>query len=143
MKQNLGKKANENKRKTETKQRERDPKRFKENVCHRRRNADNNISAEKRISNFRKRVMYGPIFLCSSCHQKLFSHQVEKMTDTLKDVIDAVDSEIRDQYIDEEIIVDLGKDEYGKENKYPYLCRSCKNYLKKGKLPKLCTYNGL
>ena len=87
--------------------------------------------------------MFGPIFVCSSCHQKLFSHQVEKMTDTLKDAIDAVDPDIREKYIDEEIIVDLGKDEYGKENKYPYLCKSCKNYLKKGKLPKLCTYNGL
>ena len=57
------------------------------------------------------------------------------MTETLKDVIDAVDPEIRGQYIDEEILVDLGQDKDGNENKYPYICKSCKNYLKKGKLP--------
>ena len=136
-------KANENIRKTETKKRGKDLRRFKEDTCLRRRNADSNVSADKRIANFRKRVKYGPIFVCSSCHQKLFSHQVEKMTETLKDVIDAVDPEIRGQYIDEEILVDLGQDKDGNENKYPYICKSCKNYLKKGKLPKLSTYNGL
>ena len=38
--------ANENKRKTEKKQREKYPKKFKENICQRRRKADCNISAD-------------------------------------------------------------------------------------------------
>ena len=81
--------------------------------------------------------------MCSSCHQKLFSHQVEKLTDTLKAEIDGVDPEVRNAFIDEEIVVDLGKDKDGKDNRYAYICKSCKNYLRKGKLPKLCIYNGL
>ena len=58
-------------------------------------------------------------------------------------MIDAVDPEIREACIDEEILVDIGQDKHGNKNNYPYVCKSCKNYLKKGKIPKLCTYNGL
>ena len=65
------------------------------------------------------------------------------MTEALKEAMDGVDPEIRVQYIDEEILVDLGKDKDGNENKYPYICKSCRNYLKKGKRPKLSIYNGL
>ena len=103
------------KRKTEASQKVANPKKFKEDICQRRRKSDSNVSADRRIGNFRKRVQYGPIFVCSSCNQKLFSHQVEKLTDTLKDTIDAIDPEIRDACIDEEILVNLGEDKDGNE----------------------------
>ena len=43
------------------------------------------------------------------------------MTETLKDAIDAVDPEIRGQYIDEEILVDLGQDKDGNEKVSIYM----------------------
>ena len=142
-KEGFRKDANKRKRKLEAQQKNQDPKKFKENVCQRRRKSDSNISADKRIGSFRKRVQYGPIFVCSSCHQKLFSQQVEKLTKTLKDTIDEVDRDIRNACIDDEILVDLGRDKDGNHDKCAYICKSCKKYLLKGKLPKLCIYNGL
>ena len=95
------------------------------------------------MRNFIRRVQYGPIFICSCCHQKLFENQVEKITDELRAKIDNVDPEIRAQCIEEEVQVDLGRDEYGIEIEFSYLCKSCKLSLNRGKMPKLCTKNGL
>ena len=47
-----------------------------------------------------------------------------------------------EQCIEEEISVDLGRD--GEEDILQFfLCKSCKRYLKAGKMPKLCSKNGL
>ena len=70
-------------------------KKFKENAKERRAKSDRNITAKKRIQNFKKKVQFGPIFVCSCCHQKLFQNQVQELTDKLKEEIDQVHPEVR------------------------------------------------
>ena len=76
--------------------------------------------------------------MCSCCHQKLFKHQVEEFSEIIKKKIDDVEPGIRAKCITEEVLIDLGKDAISS-----YLCKSCKTSLKAGKMPKLCTKNGL
>ena len=68
-----------------------DPKAFKENARQRKLKSNNNVSASKRLINFRRKTKYGPIFICSSCHQKLFENQVVEITDEIRDQINKVD----------------------------------------------------
>ena len=113
---------------------------FKESTRERRAKSDRNISAKRRIQRFKKKVQFGPIFVCSCCHQKLFQNQVEELTDKLKAEIDKVHPDIRTKYVDDDIPIDLGRDDgliCG------YLCKSCTRSLKNGKMPKLCIKNGL
>ena len=76
--------------------------------------------------------------MCSCCHQKLFKHQVEEFSEIIKKKIDDVESSIRAKCITEEVHIDLGN-----EATSSYLCKSCKKSLANGKMPKLCTKNGL
>ena len=101
------------------------------------------VCADERLQKFRKRVLYGPIFICSCCHQKLFINQVAELTEKLKEDIDIADPEIRSECINNEIEVDLGRNKDNSDIKCTYICISCKISLKKGKSPKLCTNNGL
>ena len=136
---------NHNKRvkKNEEKKKEEDPKGFKEQIRQRKDNSNKNVSACKRLQNFRRRIQFGPIFVCSSCHQKLFENQVEVITDGMREQIDKVNPKIREECIDEEIQVDLARNRTGIKIKGSYLCKSCKWYLIRGRMPKLCTKNGL
>ena len=59
------------------------------------------------------------------------------MTDILRAAIDEGNPGIREKFIEEEIEVEIGKE------KASYICKSCKGYLQKGKLPKMCVKNGL
>ena len=107
----IGFKENHNKRVKENEERKKDadPKGFKEYVRQRKENSNKNISACKRLQNFRRRVQFGPIFICSCCHQKLFDNQVEEITDGIREKIDKADPGIREECIDEELQVDLGR----------------------------------
>ena len=69
----------------------------------RKRKSENNISADQRIEKFKTKVMYGPIFVCSCCQQKLFINQVDEYTEKMKDEIDLIDQNIRKECIEEEI----------------------------------------
>ena len=60
----------------------------------------------------------------------------------MKEEIDLIDENIRKECIEEEISVDLGRDG-GEDITGQYICKSCKGYLKKGKMPKMCAKNGL
>ena len=105
--------------------------------------SDKNVSADQRLNKFRRRVRYGPIFICSCCHQKLFENQVTVITDELRDKIDGANSKIREECIDEEISVNLGRDQHDNEIEFAYLCKQCKFSLERGKFPKLCVKNSL
>ena len=90
--------------------------------------SNNNVSPNQRLTKFRKRVQYGPIFVCSCCHQKFFSNQVEEFTEKLKEQIDTTNPKIREECIDEEILVDLGRDEKDVEIKCVYV-RNLARYI--------------
>ena len=81
--------AKKRKSEHEAKKKAEDIGQFKENAKERRAKSDRNITGKKRIQNFKKKkVQFGPIFVCSSCHQKLFQNQVQELTDKLKEEID-------------------------------------------------------
>ena len=80
--------ANKRKSKQEAKQRAEDLENFKANMRERKLNSNSNVSATQRLERFRKKVQYGPIFVCSCCHQKFFDNQVEEFTEKLKEQID-------------------------------------------------------
>ena len=88
-----------------------DLEKFRNDARRRKATYNSNVCAEKRIAKFKKKVQFGPIFVCSCCHQKLFEHQVLQFTDKLKEDIDHVNPGARAKYIEDEIPVDLGKDD--------------------------------
>ena len=116
---------------------------LKENARQRKAKSSSNVTADKRLLNFRKRIQYGPIFVCSSCHQKLFENQVEHITEEIRNMIDNADPGIRAESMEEEIIMDLGINADDSKIEFSFLCKSCKWYLIRGKRPKFCTKNGL
>ena len=48
---------------------------------------ENSNSELKRLLNFRNSTRYGPIFICSSCDQKMFQNGVLKLGKELKEKI--------------------------------------------------------
>ena len=123
----IGFRENHNKRvkKNEERQKAENPKEFKERARQRKEKSSKNINACKRLQNFRRRVQFGPIFICSSCHQKLFENQVLEITEGIREQIYKVDPGIMEVCIDEEVEVDLGRNGAGNEIKSSYLCKSC------------------
>ena len=132
---------NQRVKKNEAKQKTENPNVFKEKSRQRKERSNNNVTPCKRLLNFRRKVQFGPIFICSCCHQKLFENQVEKISAELKEKIDKADPEIRGECIEEEVKVELNY--AGTETISSYLCKSCIWYLIRGRMPKLCTKNGL
>ena len=88
-------KANESKKKHEDMKKAKDMKSFKENMRQRKMKSENIRTAEQRLKRFLNRVRYGPIFVCSCCHQKLYNYQVDEYTVSLKEEIDLIDENIR------------------------------------------------
>ena len=86
-------------------------------------------------------------FICTCCHQKLFESQVELYTKELKKEIDRAYPNLREDSIAEELITDIKRvedDDKDLKIQNTYICtRSCKKYLKNGKIPKFCVKNGL
>ena len=75
----------------------------------------------------------------------LLSHETvpksnQSFTEKMKEEIDILDSNIRNDCIDEEIKINLGRNEAGQEIEEIFICKSCKKYRK---FPKMCTKNGL
>ena len=83
------------KKKSEQQKKAEDPDKFKENLRERKVKSRNMVNANDRLLKFRKKIQYGPIFVCTSCHQKLFINQVEELTNKLKEEINKVDKDIR------------------------------------------------
>ena len=65
------------------------------------------------------------------------------ITEEIRNKIDDTDPGIREECVVEEIMVDLGRNNNDNKVENSYLCKTCKWYLTRGKMPKLCTKNGL
>ena len=104
--------TNKRQREVDAKKKAKDLEGFRENVRQRKLKSNSKFSAAQRLDEFRKRVQHGPIFVCSCCHLKLFSNQVEELTEKLKEQIDITNPEIKAQCMAYEIKVELGSDEY-------------------------------
>ena len=130
-------KHNQRVKKNEQKKKADNPESFQENLKERKRKSRSMTDVDDRLKRFRNRVKYGPIFVCSCCHQKLFQNQVEEFTDKLKEEIDSVNPLIRADCIQEKIEVDLGRDEDGLDINKVFVCKSCKKIIEEWKMSKI------
>ena len=97
-----------------------------------------------RLLNFQNATRYGPIFVCSSCDQRMFKNNVSKLDES-------VIKKLCDKNIDtynkvlsnnlNEITIHTSK--YEEPEISAYLCSTCKRHLQKGKIPPMSSANGL
>ena len=97
-----------------------------------------NCGRIQRLIKFKRAVRYGAIFVCSSCHQRVFENGVSATTDKFKQEIEVKKAGLFEECIETEIILDI----HGKRRE-SYLCHTCKNTMKKGKIPCMSIKNGL
>ena len=67
----------------------------------------NKCGPDERYEKFRKKVRYGPVFICTCCHQRLFENQVEMYTEDLKENIDRAYPNLREELIPQELITNV------------------------------------
>ena len=94
--------------------------------------------------------MFGPIFVCRCCERKLFEHQVIKVNiSNFRENIDKDRPGLFSQCIQSYSESDGTEHQTGKVvtsydiDKRNYLCKSCKGSMQRGKMPKMCSNNGL
>ena len=88
------------------------------------------------IAAFRRSVRYGAIFVCVSCHRKMFEDSVVKYAGSVRAKIESYDG------LFERTIVSFDQVPNIFDNTY-YLCLTCKKYLCQGKMPGICHSNNL
>ena len=101
------------------------------------------IDALERIRRFNLKVLFGPIFICSCCHRKLFENGVSQMNEDFEEEIDAKNGiGFYRTCIYKEIPVNISFE--GNTSKSGnFLCHTCKSVMQKGKLPSMSVNNGL
>ena len=128
------------------KAREKDEEAFKRKAAHEkgeeRRRQNAKVDASTRIRNFKRAVLFGPIFTCSCCHRKLFENGVTKITERFKEKVN--------KKVDYSLIIPEGQEKEvkiifngGTDLSGLYICHNCKQALLKGKMPAMAVQNGL
>ena len=99
-----------------------------------------------RLKNFRDATMYGPIFLCISCHIKCFKTNVQLFKKDLihqkyhKCIGDCIDDENLKTRLQVKMPnTSMIKDHVGET----FICKNCVKYLKKGTIPPSSVMNSL
>ena len=107
-----------------------------------RRRDENSNSELKRLLNFRNSTRYGPIFICSSCDQKMFQNGVLKLSEELEEIIQNKNIDVYNKALGENIktleIKTNNASDYS-----AYLCFTCKKHLIQGKIPPMSHANNL
>ena len=101
-----------------------------------------NIDQNARLMNFNKSVIFGPIFICSSCSRRLYENGVMKVTEKFKDSVNTKKQGFYRTCIPIEeniqIVVNGNPEKTG-----IYICHTCASTMKLGKLPSMSVQNGL
>ena len=101
-------------------------------------------TAADRLKAFREATASSADFICVSCHQRMFPSNVVKFSSEVKQSIAqkiSLSDCIEDPNLCSKIILQTGNAKQSSEE--PFICRTCLNYLKKGKLPPVSVKNGL
>ena len=113
----------------------------KDNQNHRERRILN-ITKKERIANFKRAVLFGPIFICSCCSRKLFENGVTLITAKFRDKINEKKADHYNLCIPHETVVNIifngNTDKTGS-----YICYTCKTTMISGKIPSMSIINGL
>ena len=106
--------------------------------------------AEKRLLRFLKATRFGPIFVCRCCERKLFYHQVievdiaifREKVETQKPGLfcQCIRSHKKGQTVNQLKEKSITSFEIKNKN---FICKGCKVSMERGKMPKMCSNNGL
>ena len=98
-----------------------------------------------RIYNFKRAVLFGPIFPCSCCHRRLYEKGVTKITENFKKQMYEKNKIQYSQAIppEQEIHLDIMANGSMEPFSGIYICHTCKNSLLAGKMPAMAVQNGL
>ena len=126
--------------KLRAKKRAEDDVQFKEKIKiqvkeHREKRIDNWGRLERLIA-FKNEVKFGAIFVCICCQQRLFEKGVKPVTEKFKTNIESKKFGLYNQCVIEEKQEINGKKE-------SYICHTCQNTMKSGKMPAMSIRNGL
>ena len=106
------------------------------------------LNQDDRLKSFLENCLFGPIFVCLSCHQKHFFTNVQIFKRSLQNTIEdkiPLKSCIADMKLKE--TMSFGEIESSKINmenkKDQFICKTCLGYLRKGKLPPTSVKNNL
>ena len=107
----------------------------------------NNLTELDRLLRFQQETRYGPIFVCSSCDQKLFQNNVCGMEKSMLETLQQRNIETFDKVLARNLQkIQICTQEIGKElreTNIPYICFTCKKHLNQGKVPPMSRANGL
>ena len=82
------------------------------------------------IAAFRRSVCYGLIFVCVSCHRKMFEDEVVKYAGKIKEKIESYEGLFERTIVRLDLVPNIFNDLY-------YLCKTCNKQLCKGKMPSI------
>ena len=103
-------------------------------------------NSDDRLKAFREATLYAADFICMSCHQRNFQTNVHHFNAKFQDDL-LRNTEIKlEDYIEEDILsgIHLSKSLSNKKDEdTKYVCKTCINYIKTGKLPPSSVKNGL
>ena len=107
----------------------------------------NNLTELDRLLRFQQETRYGPIFVCSSCDQKMFQNNVCGMEKSMLEKLQQRNIETFDKVQAGNLQkIQICTQEIGKElreTNIPYICFTCKKHLNQGKVPPMSRANGL
>ena len=98
---------------------------------------------DQRLRSFLENTLFGPVFICLSCHQRHFKSNVQNFS------ADAIKMPIERCIVDMDPLKEMNfgqvittkKDNYHTQNQY--ICKTCFGYLRRSKLPPHSVMNGL
>ena len=95
-------------------------------------------TAEGRRQLFFRSVKFGPIFICISCHRRLFENSVKALSDVNEFIteLEEIHPGLFSKTIGYESLVYKVQDHH-------YLCLTCEKYIFKGELPPMSNQNKL
>ena len=89
-----------------------------------------------RLKAFRKAIQFGAIFVCISCHQRMFENGVTVVTNYFKDLVERKKPGLYNECVVEE-------DQEINGTRACYICHTCKETMQRGKMPAISVRNGL
>ena len=136
------------------KQKERNKKREVDEEAYRRERANEKQSERKkqqdlidssaRIRNFKRATLFGPIFICSCCHRRLFENGVSKIAEKFKEKLKEKGKVTYSTMIppEQERWIEITLNGSTSLSGL-YICHTCKDNLLRGKMPAMAVQNGL
>ena len=103
------------------------------------------VGSWDRLERFRRATKYGPIFVCSSCDQKLFQHEVVTLEESFEIYVNKTYDGAFTKFVNNKVPISLLIKVGDKvtRTEASYICKSCKRFLGNGRMPKLSKNNGL